>query len=293
MVPDTSRRKQLPNFETAVDAPDRCITLCVASAARAYLPASCTFLHHCDAACRHSHDYRITENFLDPRIYQAAGQVVLAGINPYDFSDNPSLREKLRMDMAAPGTEGFTETQEQWNYYVSGNPPASTALYALFEALAHGSRVVWRLLLIAGDVSLFLGVFALLKTLRGRVDGALDQAGCFCLTVINPILILAGCAIPEDKQFQTALVLFSAAWLLSPAAATTRRAVGTGIFLSLSVFFKVFGVFLAPLWAHTRGARGMALCAADRCGRPDSGRPLAHRLRHSFHRYVGSTRRPG
>ena len=177
MVPDTSRRKQLPNFETAVDAPDRCITLCAASAARAYLPASCTFLHHCDAACRHSHDsaYR---RFSHPRIYQAAGQVVLAGINPYDFSDNPSLREKLRMDMAAPGTKGLTQTQEQWNYYVSGNPPASTALYALFEALAHGSRVVWRLLLIAGDVSLFLsGVFALLKTLRGRVDGALDRKG--------------------------------------------------------------------------------------------------------------------
>ncbi len=189
-----------------------------------------------------------TADFLDPRIYQATGQVVLAGVNPYDYSDDPPLRERLRAGMAAPGTEGFTRTQRLWNYYISGNPPGSTALYALFEALAHGSRLVWRLLLISGDVTLFLGVFALLKTLRGRVEGPLDQAGMFCLAVINPILIVSGCAIPEDKQFQTGLMLFSAAMVLSPAAATARRAFGTGLVLSLSIFFKVLGVFLAPLW---------------------------------------------
>jgi hypothetical protein len=189
-----------------------------------------------------------TADFLDPRIYQGAGQTVLAGVNPYDFSDDPPLREKLRARMAAPGTEDFTQTQESWNYYVSGNPPASTALYALFEAAAHGSRVAWRLLLILGDMALFLGQFTLLKTLRGRVDGALDQAATLCLTVFNPILILSGCAIPEDKQFQTALMLFAAALLLYPAATTARRGLVTGIVLSLSVFFKVLGIFLTPLW---------------------------------------------
>src|SRR6266699_5460666 len=123
-----------------------------------------------------------TADFLDPRIYQGAGQTVLAGVNPYDFTDDPPLREKLRARMAAPGTEVFTRTQESWNYYVSGNPPASTALYALFELAAHGSRVTWRILLILGDLALFLGQFALLKALRGRVDGALDQAAIVCLS---------------------------------------------------------------------------------------------------------------
>jgi hypothetical protein len=187
-------------------------------------------------------------DFLDPRIYQGAGQMVLAGVNPYDFADKKPLREKLRAGMAAPGTEALTETQQSWDYYVSSNPPASTALYALFEAVAHGSRVVWRLLFILGDAALFLGLVALLRTVNGGVERAGTQIAVFCLAVLNPVLILSGCAIPEDKQFQTALMLYAASLMLSPVANSVRRALWSGVVFSLSIFFKVFGVFLLPLW---------------------------------------------
>ena len=190
-----------------------------------------------------------TADFLDPRIYQGVGQTVLAGVNPYDYSDQPALRAALRAKMAlGPGDDDFTRTQKSWDYYVSGNPPASTALYALFETVARGSRFGWRLLFILGDIALFLGMFALFKTLRGSVESASDQAGMLCLAVINPVLIVAGCAIPEDKQFQTALLLFAAALLISPAATTTRRGLGIGLVLSLSVLFKLLGIFLLPIW---------------------------------------------
>jgi len=190
-----------------------------------------------------------TADFLDPRIYQGTGQTMLAGLNPYDYAGQPALRGALRAKMAAgPGVDEFTQTQEAWDYYVSGNLPASTALYALFETVARGSRFEWRLLFILGDIAIFLGLVALLKTLRGSIESASDQAGMLCLTVINPVLIVSGCAIPEDKQFQTSLLLFAAALLLSPAATTIRRGLGIGLVLSLSVLFKLLGIFLFPLW---------------------------------------------
>jgi hypothetical protein len=190
-----------------------------------------------------------TADLMDPRIYQGVGQTVLAGVNPYDYADQPARRVALRARMAAgPGVDQFTQTQESWDYYVSGNLPASTALYALFEIIARGSRFEWRLLFILGDVAIFMGLVALLKTLHGGIENASDQAGMLCLGVVNPVSIVAGCAIPEDKQFQTALLLFAAALLLSPAATTARRGLGIGLVLSLSVMFKLLGVFLLPLW---------------------------------------------
>jgi hypothetical protein len=189
-----------------------------------------------------------TADFNDPRIYQGVGQTVLAGVNPYDYTDQPARRGALRAKMSAGAADEFTQTQKSWDYYVSGNPPASTALYAAFEAVAHGSRFVWRLLFILGDAALFLAAYALLKTLRGRVDRGADQAALVCLTIINPVLIVSGCAIPEDKQFQTALLLWASALLLARGATTAKRALGVGVVLSLSVLFKLLGIFLFPLW---------------------------------------------
>jgi len=190
-----------------------------------------------------------TADFNDPRIYQGVGQTVLAGVNPYDYADQPALRAKLRAQMASGRADDeFTRTQASWDYYVSGNLPASTALYAAFEAIAHGSRFVWRLLFILGDAALFLAAFALVRTLHGRVDSGADQAALICLAVINPVLIVSGCAIPEDKQFQTALMLWASALLLARGPSTVKRAAGVGLVLSLSVMFKLLGVFLLPLW---------------------------------------------
>src|SRR5688572_7105799 len=59
-------------------------------------------------------------DFPDTRIYQGTGQVVLAGVNPYDFADQPQLREELRRRMATEETDGsFAHTLDSWNYYVS------------------------------------------------------------------------------------------------------------------------------------------------------------------------------
>jgi hypothetical protein len=190
-----------------------------------------------------------TADFPDPRIYQGTGQVVLAGINPYDYSDQPQLREELRLRMAAIETDNsFAYSMDAWNYYVSGNLPASVALYAAFEYVARGSRPTWRLLLILGDVAMFLGMFALFRTIQGGSLDKYTQIAAFWLVIANPSLVLSGTAVPEDKQFQTALMLFAAAFLLSPKPTNALRGLAGGLLISASVLFKFFGAFLLPLW---------------------------------------------
>jgi hypothetical protein len=203
-----------------------------------------------------------TADFSDPRIYQGTGQTVLAGVNPYNFADKVELRAQLRAKMARGQPDGandiFTRSQETWNYYVSGNLPASTALYALFEVVSNSSRTVWRLLLMLGDVAIFLSLISFLKSLTGTIESVPLQLGVLCLAVINPLLIVDGCAIPEDKQFQTALMLYATALLCARGSVSDREAIGTGLILSLSVLFKLFGIFLMPLWlvrARNEGRR--------------------------------------
>jgi hypothetical protein len=197
----------------------------------------------------------------DLRIYQGTGRVVLAGLNPYDFNTATEQREALRRSMApaSHGSDLFTDTTERWNYYVSGNLPASTAMYAAFEWISHGNGFVWRLLFIAGDVGIFLGLCSVVRTVRGTTSDKRDQLGIFALSVLNPVLLVSGCAIPEDKQFQTALMLFCASSLLGQSQ---RKAVfqglGSGLLLSLSILFKAFGIFLVPLWLRRSASAGLS-----------------------------------
>ena len=202
-----------------------------------------------------------TAELEDLLIYQTTGQAVLAGVSPYDYRDHVELRESLRagieksrQDAIAPADrlKGSVVTQSQatWDYFVSSNLPASTALYAVFERVANGSRFVWRLLLILGDVSIFVGLFMFIKVVRAGPMRSTDQIGVFCLTVVNPVLIVSSTAFPEDKQFQTALMLFAAALLMHRRKSPSPPGAGftTGLVLMLSILFKLFGIFLVPVW---------------------------------------------
>ena len=187
----------------------------------------------------------------DLRIYQGTGKVVLAGLNPYNFNTAKEQREALRRSMvpASRGPDLFTDSTDMWNYYVSGNLPASTIMYAAFEWVSGGNGFVWRLLFIAGDIGIFLGLCSLIRNIRGTVSGKGDQLGIFALSVLNPVLLVNGCAIPEDKQFQTALMLFCASALLGQSQRKAAiQGLGSGLLLSLGTLFKAFSIFLVPLW---------------------------------------------
>ncbi len=188
------------------------------------------------------------EQFPDIRIYQAVGKTVLMGINPYDYADKPELRRQLRLESRTAPGDFVTRSQAVWDLYMSANPPGSTLLYAAFEKIAHGSRFVWRQLFILGDIAILLGMASLINTLPDGMADVRRQAGVFCLSVLYSFLSLYKPFISEDKQFQTAFMLFAAAALLAAHRKSVAQAFFQGVLLSVSVLFKVFGIILLPLW---------------------------------------------
>ena len=192
----------------------------------------------------------------DIAIYQSAGKLVLAGVNPYEYDEGKDVRSRLRAEMRIVNPS-IAETQTMWDEYSAGNLPASTGMYALFEWLSGGSRLVWRLFFILGDIAILLGACAFLSAIRRPPTKLWDQAALFGLTCIYPSLLIGGTVFAEEKQFQTALQLFAAALLMGPAA-SRRRDILTGLTLSLSVLFKFFGAFLLPLFLVRYKERGVA-----------------------------------
>lgn len=187
-------------------------------------------------------------DFPDIRIYQVVGKAVLAGVNPYDYSDHVETRRQLRLGMALSPTDFVTVSEDTWNHYLSDNLPGSTVLYALLEKIANGSRRAWRELFIAGDIAILLGLWALMETLKGGILDARRQAAVICLTVFYPILSMSIPFVSEDKQIQTALLLFGAALLLNPDRRSALKDLLVGFVLSFGVIFKLFGIILFPLW---------------------------------------------
>jgi hypothetical protein len=190
-----------------------------------------------------------TADFPDARIYQATGQAVLEGANPYDSSDNVPARVKLQTSADRELRDSnWTDSLSEWNLVIRSNLPAVSALCAGFEAIADGSRTAWRYLLILGDIAMFLGLLSLLRQMRGTIADRTSQLLAVFLVIGNTLLVLDGTVVPEVKQFETALLLFSAAFLISKRPPTLVRSVIGGLVISLSVLFMLFGIFLLPLW---------------------------------------------
>jgi hypothetical protein len=186
------------------------------------------------------------ENHNDIAIYQQTGKLALFGINPYDFQDHPQIREQLRTRYSKVNPY-ISETQSRWDYYVSGNLPGSTVLYELFELSSGGSRLIWRILFIIGDISLFCSVVYLFHVVQGQITALRDQIAVLSLGGFYPSLIVWGTIIPEDKQFETALLIFALGLLLSQSKINAVRDTVCGFVVSLAVLFKFMGVFLLPV----------------------------------------------
>src|SRR4051794_2624560 len=72
---------------------------------------------------------------IDLSVYREVGELVVNGVDPYDFSEQKELREKLKHNGVGVQEESVTNN---YDYYVSSNLPASTALYGLIEFASDG-----------------------------------------------------------------------------------------------------------------------------------------------------------
>ena len=186
----------------------------------------------------------------DLQIYREVGQLVSNGINPYDFTSNESLRQALSVDGYGIDPEEI-RGKSRYDHYVSGNLPASTALYGLIDWMGH-SKQWWRLALALGDILAAAGAFFLFSRAGIPIDTASKQAAFALAMVYYPSAIQWGVIYSEDKQFQTALMFFLAGLVIkntckTPWKAPTAAAIAIGAVGSFGVLFKALGVFLVPL----------------------------------------------
>jgi len=183
---------------------------------------------------------------IDLSIYQETGQLVVNGVDPYNFARDLPKRTALRMD--GHGVGDWAKTAEAaYNFYVSGNLPGSTAAYGLIEWVTQGSLKLWRLILALGDMAVAVIAFFFLRQCGMALDTGRDQRLFGLAAVLYPSLIYWGLIRAEDKQFETALLL-SVALLIGMGAKSTNRSPWlVGLIFSFSILFKALGVFLTPL----------------------------------------------
>jgi len=184
---------------------------------------------------------------IDLSIYQETGQLVVNGIDPYNFVKDHSKRNSLRMDGHGTGDWGKAN-EAAYDYYVSSNLPGSTAFYGLVEWATRGNLELWRLVLsLGGDIAVALAAYFFMRSCGIEFDLAPQQRLFALVLIFYPSVIYWGLIRAEDKQFETALLLLTAGLLTGNRALPRVIAFSIGLAFSMSVFFKAFGIFLTPL----------------------------------------------
>jgi hypothetical protein len=184
------------------------------------------------------------DSAVDLTIYREVGQLVAHGIDPYDFAAKQELRDQLRLDDYGLALK---DNPAAYNYYVSGNLPASTLLYGVIKVPSRGSALGWRIGLALGNLGLFLATAFFLNRNSISLDRPGTQLAFSLSTIWYPSLLYWGTVLAQDKQFQITLMIVLAAQLSRPASFPRVSATLMGFTGALSLLFKAFGLFLAPV----------------------------------------------
>ncbi len=186
----------------------------------------------------------------DPVIYRMTGELVGHGLNPYDFKADPEERTAIAQNWIKQNGKLMPRGIDDYNYYVSSNLPASTWLYQIMHEMSQGDKLFWRSLLIIGDLGIAAGILALAASRGVPIYGQWFRIGAISLTCLYPTLILNGTIIPEEKQFQIALLFIGASAIIWKKWNSTICGILVGASLSIGVLFKFFSAFLFPLYAR-------------------------------------------
>src|SRR5579872_2050976 len=196
----------------------------------------------------------------DVEIYRASGELILQGVNPYDFSDKPAIRSALRQEAH---TLFVREDQTRWNYYTSGNLPLNLLFFAAVSAISDTPRFHRYTYAFFDSVLASLVAWFVMRcwSIRpGYVSSMLRAGGLSAssalkverLTIgvllvgLSPLFLKAGVVYPEDKGIEVLLIVATiACWRSNKSFVSSWVA---AILLGLSIAFKGLGVFLLPLF---------------------------------------------
>ena len=179
-------------------------------------------------------------NTIDLNIYRDGGQLIINGINPYDYFDSVEIRNKLRLDSIAY-TPWISETQERWDFYASGNLPLSLLFYGFTESISSGNPFFYRLLFVFIDALLAMFIALIMLENWKLIPSLSNFLLILGIGALSPTLLLWGCSFPEEKGLQ---ILFM---ILAPLFASKKNLIWSTLFLGCSIAFKGLGIFIAPL----------------------------------------------
>lgn len=198
-----------------------------------------------------------SNQLMDISGHREMGTLVVRGINPYDFNDNPAERQRLRMD-GIGYTEFMSQSQEMWNYHAGSQLPLYTFMAGWIEWVwpnPHFHRLFYAFF----DSLLGLLLYAFITTLwpatRGPArNGAwvnrLVRGSYFAIPVLlgafSPILLRSGTLIPSSKGIMILFVLAGVYFSMQPDS--FRAARRGGLLLGASVSYMAIGVFAFPLF---------------------------------------------
>jgi hypothetical protein len=188
------------------------------------------------------------DTHIDLSIYQEVGELVVHGVDPYDFTSKSQLREQLRQNTYG-ASASVRANRDQYNYFVSSNAPGSVALYAIIERATGGNPTLWRIAFALGDIAIALCAWFFLRRAGVNMDDWRNRLTFASVVVAYPSLLISGTIVSEDKQFQTALMLLFGGLLLAPekTRAPQLSAFATGVVGAFSIAFKVLGAILIPV----------------------------------------------
>jgi hypothetical protein len=194
---------------------------------------------------------------IDLAIYRDTGQLVVNGINPYDFTDNVELRQKLRSD-EDNYNEYVSSDQTIWDYYANSNLPLASLFFGCIEYL-FGTPRSFRYTFAFFDsiLAVLILAFVLNKWKFHIIDNKLFRKlppeyqtrfpvliGLL-LGAFSPVLLQWGTFIPEPKGI--GLLLMLASVYFSDSSNNKLNLMLSPVLLGFSVAFIGLGVFLSPL----------------------------------------------
>ncbi len=211
-------------------------------------------------------------SILDLCIYIDSGQLVSHGVNPYNFNDNPVLRQQLRQDSFA-FTPFTCSTQDKWDYFASSNLPLALLTFGVIDTIS-SSYFFYRFVFAFLDslLSILILYFVIQKiplrsSFRGLNATQLKWIIGIGLGALNPVILLNGTIIAEHKG--TAILLLLAALVTAQSPKVSVKNYLSPVLLGLSIAFIGLGVFLFPLclwyacweekWVWSRKTTGAAL----------------------------------
>jgi alpha-1,6-mannosyltransferase len=169
------------------------------------------------------------------------GRVQLAGVNPYRYAPDAPELASLR----DPAIHPWINRPAARTIY----PPAAQWLFAAAAALAPGSIVGWRLLLLLFDVATGAMLVLLLRRLGASPTAVLVYAW-------SPLVVFEGVQAGHVEVAMIALVL------LALVLEQTGWSVLAGGALGVAVLMKLYPIVLLPAWWRRDDRRLPAATAA-------------------------------